>query len=160
MRLKALELIVYNMFMAKAKKDLLNYHSLTGLIQRMFGVLAVQYAIGMFIAMFSGDEDPSKKPLYAHLAFFAHVFFAVLLLVGSIMIYINSRKTDNEHFTRLALYGLVSIIAACVGGVMTVVLKETLSEVGSFIMALGFLAGFVSYGYLFFISRNTSRLAL
>lgn len=142
------------------RRDIVTHHSVNGLISRMFGILAVQYAIGMFLTMFSGDENQAKTPVYAQLAFFAHILFAVMLFVGSVIIYRECRKGSNERFTKFALYGLVSIIVASIGGVMTVILREILSDIGSYIMAIGFLSGFASYGYLFFISRNTSRLAL
>lgn len=135
-------------------------HSVHNLIQRIFGFLAVQYALGMSLTMFSDNGDLTKKPYYTQAALFIHILLGLFLFAGSVMIYLHCLRRDNEHFTRLALYGLVSIVVAGIGGMMSVFFRETLSDIGSYIMALGFLVSFANYGYLLFISRNTSRLAL
>lgn len=128
-------------------------------ITGMFSFLLVEYIFGMFINLFGGDEDPAQKPLYVHVVFAGHVLIGIGLVVVAVFIFIAAREKANTVFGKIALYGLISIVLALIGGFITVILKEIFSEIGSFLMALSFIAAFIFYGYLFFLTkfqRNTA----
>lgn len=119
----------------------------------MLSGLIMQYVLGMVLAMF-GAEEESKRTLFDHAIFFAHAIIGLLLLIGSVVIYRLSKKIDDARISRIAFYGMVSIIIAVASGLATIALEDNLSELASLAMAIAFLTAFALYGYLFFLLRK------
>lgn len=139
--------------MLDEKKD----HILSQLQFRVKGMLVVlflQYLAGMVLNMF-GSDDPSKRTLLASVAFFTHIILAVLLLIGSIVIWSVLRHIAEKQLLKIARHGFWTIVIAILAGIATMLLKETPAEIFSIIMALSFLGAFASYGHLFFLLNKS-----
>jgi heme A synthase len=119
-------------------------------ISGMFVLLLVEYLLGMFLNLFSGDPDPAKKSLSAHIALFTHIGIGLLLLLGAIFILLTARK--NTVGVKTSAWALVGIILAIFGGIITVSSRDLVSELGSYLMAISFIEAFSLYAYLFFKS--------
>lgn len=127
------------------------------MIKAMFILLIAQYVFGMFINMF-GNDDPSKRTQAASMAFASHMIIGLLLVIGAAVTLYFAVKQTEKKIRRNAIGGFFSTLIAFIAGIATLSLKDTSSEIASFVMALGFLGAFANYVYLWFLLRKDSIL--
>jgi heme A synthase len=137
----------------------------TGRVKLMILFLSIEFLLGMIVNLFGQAPDEAtgqaKEPIWAMMIFFAHGILGLLLLIGAIFILVATTKTNNKKWQNLAVYGLGSIFLSAAGGIGVVTLGENpASEVSSFVMAVGFLLAFISYGWYFFtLTKSTGDSA-
>src|SRR5947207_2462932 len=107
-------------------------------VKGMFILLCIQYIVGMLLNLFSTD-DPAKKTILQSISFFSHIIIGVFLVLGALFILLATRKTVDKQWSKNAVGGFFSIFVAFITGIMTMALKDTASEISSFIMAVSFL---------------------
>lgn len=132
-----------------------------GLVRmRSFGMiiaLIVQYLLGMYVNMFAvAPDDPKFKTesIFPKIVFGLHGLVGLLLLLGSIYVFISGYQSEDEALRKMTLYGFLSILLAFSAGIATVVFKDTAAEISSYVMSIGFLLSFISYGRLFFFLKQ------
>lgn len=121
----------------------------------MIVLLSVQYVAGMTLNMF-GAEDIRKGTLFQKGLLLTHVILALLLLTGSLITMIFVKKGGSAMMSKKAMHGFSAIVIAVIAGFSTLLLKGTITEITSLIMAIAFLGAFWFYGYLFFLLRKES----
>ena len=115
----------------------------------MIVFLVIQYALGMVTNLFVQFPDTSQAgPLWeaarSQFPSAAHIVVGTLLLIGAVVFTIRAAGKDNRPWLASALGGLVGIIVAYISGVIFTTLQ---SDVYSLVMALGFIAAVVAYGW-------------
>lgn len=119
--------------------------------------LVIMFVLGMIMNLFgeSPDETGGHESLWGTLVFLSHILIGVLLVVGSVIVTVQVQKTRNDVLKKISYSGLACTIAAFLGGVGVVALDGGfMGESASFLMAMGFVGGLVSYLYLFFEVKN------
>ncbi len=101
----------------------------------------------MLLNLFTEAPQPDKpEPMWAIVLFGAHGLYGLGLLGWSIAIYLKSRKSNDAVWRKYAIYGMLSIIIATIGGLVVGATGEgEVSETASFVMSLGFILAFISY---------------
>lgn len=115
--------------------------------------LALEYLLGMYVALFAAFPDEPEyltESIIPKIAFGIHGLLGLILLIISVVILVLGMKAKQAQARKLALYGFLSILLAFGAGMATVMLKETASEVSSFVMSAGFLLSFVWYWKLYY----------
>jgi heme A synthase len=124
----------------------------------MLVFLIMQFILGMSMNLFAvTPDDPkfSSEPVLIKLIFPSHVIVALLLIIGSIVIFAMSfRDKIAAEQRKMAGQGLATIIFALGGGLATVFLKGAGSEIASLVMAISFLASFIAYGRFYYIVKS------
>ena len=118
--------------------------------------LIVEYVLGMYTALFSAAPDDPQyltEPVINKIIFGLHGLVGLFLLIGATVMLIMGLKSNNPT-KHMAIHGFLSIFLAFGAGIATVMLKETASEIASFIMSVGFLLSFIIYGKLFFLLKK------
>jgi hypothetical protein len=126
----------------------------------IFFLLIIQFVLGMLMNLFAvAPSDPkfATEPLLIKLILPAHIIVALLLLVGSIFIFVFSVRDTIAESSKVAGQGLSSVILAIGGGIATVFLKGIGSEVASLVMAISFLSAFIAYGRFYFLLKINSN---
>lgn len=121
----------------------------------MLVILVIQFLLGMSMNLFAvlpSDPKFASENIFLKLILPAHVIVAIFLLLGSIFIFIFSRRIDNPSLIKIAGQGMGSVITAIVSGLLTVFFVGILSEVFSFLMALAFLNAFIAYIRLYYLT--------
>lgn len=119
-------------------------------------LLIFQFVLGMLMNLFAvAPSDPkfAAEPLLIKLIFPAHIIVALLLLIGSVFIFVLSIRNQIAESSKVAGQGLSSIIFATAGGLATVFLKGIGSEIASLVMAISFLSAFIAYGRFYFLLK-------
>jgi hypothetical protein len=135
------------------------YAAAVSLKRRVDGMmigLGIQFILGMLVNLFgSAPDDPkyATESVVIKLSFFVHAVIGLSLLVGAVTIYAISRKSGVAGWARSGVLGLLSILFAFGSGIATVILHGSASEIGSFLMALGFILAYASYGSFYTIFK-------
>lgn len=118
--------------------------------------LTLEFVLGMILNLFATPPEEGKlHPLWMSVLFAVHAVIGVLLLVGATVLFIKSRHSMDEAWKKSAMWGFVSILVAAVSGMVMTPLGESVwEEVASFLMALGFIAAFISYGRYFLLKKD------
>jgi len=127
-------------------------------VQGMIIMLGFQFLFGMAFNLWGvlpkEETATEKSPAFAQMALAAHGLLALGILTVSLLILgiaFNGKKEDVKKFSIL---GFISILVAFGGGVMTLIINPEQAQIASFIMSLGFLSSFISYGRLFYILKK------
>jgi hypothetical protein len=115
-------------------------------LYQILGMLSAQFLLGMGLNVIGEPEADTATLLkvLAYILIALHVVLAFGILAKASQIW---RVAKANPTTRPdSLRGLVSVSLAIVFGVMTVTLPG--AEIWSFLMAAGFLGGFLSFGRL------------
>lgn len=140
--------------MASAGKYLVNLKKSTK--WTIYSLIA-EFVLGMLVNLFAlTPDDPgyATESIFIKLFFPLHGIVGLILVVLSIAIFYFAIRLGKENIKKFATLGLISIFVAAGAGIATIILKDNASEIGSFVMSLGFIAAFVSYGKLFLLLRN------
>lgn len=124
----------------------------------MLVLLAAQYLLGMYVALFAlSPDDPgySKESVLPKIIFGVHGLLGLFLLIGSIIVMIAGVRSGNLKIKRKSIFGFLSILLAFVAGIATITFKDNASEISSYIMSLGFLLSFFFYGKLLYILKKS-----
>ncbi len=131
-------------------KDSLNKQALGMLIG-----LIVEYLLGMSTNLFvkfpeSGNEGVMWQFAKSQLLFNLHMYWGTLLLVGAVVLYIRAFLRKNKTWKIASGLGLASIIFAFIAGSSFV---GNQNDMYSLVMAVAFLAAFLSYGWGLYKTR-------
>ena len=111
-------------------------------------LLIIQFILGMINNLWVKIPQVKSYEVYHYLGPVSlHTANALFLLIFSIFYLINVFKKKGD--TRLAIIGLIGIVAATIGG-LSYVNSGGKNDGYSFIMALGFLVVFLVYTYTTF----------
>jgi len=115
----------------------------------MIGFLIVQYVLGMVTNLWvEFPQTDQVNQLWdaarSQLPSAAHIVLGVLLLVGAIIFVIRAAAKHQRDWVVSSAVGLVGILVAAVGGATYV---SSQSDTWSMVMALGFIASLVAYGW-------------
>ena len=119
--------------------------------------LCVQFILGMAVNLYAvAPDDPkfgAESPLIKA-SFIAHGINGLILPLFALTILFFAFKSGNARFKKIAGVGLLSILVAAIAGISTITLKDNAIELASFVMSIGFLLSFVSYGKLFLLIKS------
>jgi hypothetical protein len=115
----------------------------------MLGLLVIQYALGILTNLyvqFPNTDQPDQLWAVARSQFSsaAHIVLGLLVLVGAVVFVIRALRKSNRGWLGSAVTGLIGIIIAIYGGVT---FTTTQAAAYSLVMALGFIASLVAYGW-------------
>jgi heme A synthase len=115
----------------------------------MLGLLVIQYALGILTNLyvqFPNTDQPDQLWAVARSQFSsaAHIVLGLLVLVGAVVFVIRAARKSNRGWLASAVIGLIGIIIAIYGGVT---FTTTQAAAYSLVMALGFIASLVAYGW-------------
>ena len=122
----------------------------------MLSFLAVQFVLGMITNMYVQFPDTNRPDqLWAtarsQAPTFAHIILGILLLVAAIIFVVRVARQHNRVWAISSWVGLISIIVAIYGGVT---FTSTQIDSYSMVMALGFIASVLAYGWGLFAARG------
>ena len=122
----------------------------------MLGFLAIQFVLGMVTNLYVQFPDTNQADqLWAtarsQTPTFAHIVLGILLLVGTIIFVVRAARNKNRGWIASSVAGLIGLIIAIYGGVM---FTTTQVDTYSMVMALGFIAALVAYGWGLFAARG------
>jgi hypothetical protein len=140
--------------MASAEKYLVNLKKSSKWI--IYSLIA-EFVLGMLVNLFAlTPDDPgyAAESIFIKLFFPLHGIVGLILVVLSIAIFYFAVNLGKESIKKFAMYGLISVLVAAGAGLATIILKDNASEIGSFVMSVGFIAALVSYGKLFLLLRE------
>ncbi len=123
----------------------------------MIIVLIIQYLLGMYVNMFAAaPEDPAFKTegVFPKIVFGLHAFVGLGLLTGSIATLVLGLKSEKAAVKKTSFFAFGAIVLSFLAGVSTVALKNTPSQIASYVMSIGFLASLIAYGKLFFLLKR------
>lgn len=117
------------------------------------GVLALIFLLGMWINLFVTIPTTVAETFWTsndgHVVTI-HALLGIVAGIISILIFRNFRKSDDKALRSRALFGLVAVWLAIVGGASFI--TNTTNNWYSYLMAIAFLAAFASY--VFMIARS------
>ena len=122
----------------------------------MVGLLVLQYVLGMVTNMFVQFPETDQVNLLwdaarGQLPSLAHIILGVLLLVGAIIFVIRATAKHQRGWIVSSAVGLVAILVAAIGGATYV---SSQSDAWSMVMALGFIAALLAYGWGLYANRK------
>lgn len=130
---------------------------LNKLTRGIIGSLIVQFILGMIINLFAvAPQDPkfaTESPIFK-IVFLLHGLNGVVLPIFALSLLFFAFKNGRVDLKRISSLGFISILVAAGGGIATIILKNTLSEIASFVMSLGFIFSLVSYGKLYLLAKK------
>lgn len=111
--------------------------------------LGLEYVFGMATMVyvkFPEDVGESEMFHFASTHFFsaAHIFLAYALVLGSLVFMVKAFIANQAKLKLPAVLGFLAILVAGYGGETFI---RTNNDTYTFIMSLGFLVAFVSYGW-------------
>lgn len=135
---------------SKAKKGFWT-HSIV-----MVALLVLQFILGMITTLYvKFPENGQPEQLWAaansQFASLAHIILGFLLLIVGILIIVRAVMSKDRTLVWISVAGLVSILVAIYSGSMFVTAQ---SDTYSLVMALGFIASLVVYGWGMFASKK------
>lgn len=119
--------------------------------------LVVEFVLGTLVNSFAVPPDDPKyvtESLLVKLLFPVHGVLGIVLVVMAIIVLYLAVKSGKEKLKQLSIWGIISIVVAAGAGIATITLKDNASEIASFVMALGFLFAFASYGKLHLLIKQ------
>lgn len=131
--------------------------SLKKSVRWMLLSLTAEFVLGMLVNLFAvPPDDPGyiTEPIFVKILFPLHGINGIILVILAIFILFLVIKLGRKNLKKFAIYGLISILIAALGGIATITLKENASEIASFIMSLGFIAALLSFGKLHFFLKE------
>jgi len=114
--------------------------------------LTLEFISGMVINLLVvSKDDPgyALEPFYIKFASPVHELLGTILLIGSIALLYSAFKAGHTLYKKLAGLGLLFVLIAFAAGMATYKFEGYQSELASFVMSLGFIASFLSYGTLY-----------
>ena len=122
----------------------------------MLTFLAIQFVLGMVTNLYVQVPETERPDLLwatarSQASTFAHIVLGILLLVGAIIFVIRAARQHNRAWIIGSWAGLISILVAIYGGVT---FTTTQADAYSLVMALGFIASVVAYGWGLFAARG------
>lgn len=122
----------------------------------ILGFLVLQFLFGMFANLFvqfpnTRNEGVLWKFAGQQVSVAAHMFIALLLLIGGIVLLIRVIRKKDKQWIIAASVGLFALIIATFAGVQFI---PTQQNVYSYIMAIAFLIAFVSYGWGLYLYKE------
>ncbi|HSX14825.1 MAG TPA: hypothetical protein VLE72_02855 [Candidatus Saccharimonadales bacterium] len=119
-------------------------------VRRMVMMLVVMFVAGMALNVLGGaDSDVAGFKKVAVIAVgLIHVIVGIGLVLVSIQLFRASAKINDSYIKAKLKYGMYDIMFAFGFGILTVAVTK-LTDLFSFLMALSFLAGFITYGSLY-----------
>lgn len=113
----------------------------------LLGILMVQYLLGMatnLFVQFPQSQNASQLWEFAwkQLPLASHIITGIALLIGAVVLLIQSIKKRQRKWILVSTIGLVSIIVAGYSGATFI---PTQINIYSFIMSLGFIIALLSY---------------
>lgn len=126
-------------------------------VSGMIIALSIQFILGMVLNLFAVPPDDPKyatEPIFLKLIFPLHGILGIALLIGAIVLLFFALKSESRIWKKMATFGLISILIAAGGGIATIILKDNASEIASFVMSLGFILSFLSYGKFYFLLKT------
>lgn len=129
--------------------------------KRAFGIemgLVAEFLLGMFLNLFGeSPEERGNNPeaWYQTIAFLVHGLVGLGLLIGAGVITFIAFKSGKKDLKNAAIQGGLSILLAFCGGIGVISLDSlgNISEISSYVMAVGFLLAFLSYGRLIYLLK-------
>lgn len=113
----------------------------------MVWVLALQFILGMYIAMYV--EFPENASVQQAWEFargngwiLLHIVIGLLITLGTISYLVTVVRKKQKQLLPYAVIGLVAVLAAVTGGERFVSLQD---DVYSMLMAFGFIGAMVTY---------------
>ena len=113
----------------------------------MVWVLAVQFILGMYIAMYV--EFPQNASVQEAWEFargngwiLLHIVIGLLITLGTISYVVTVVRKKQKRLLPYAITGLVAVLVAIMGGERFVSLQD---DVYSMLMAVGFIGAMVTY---------------
>lgn len=115
----------------------------------MLGMLTLQYLFGMVVNLFiQFPSNASEKVLWQfavkQLPLTVHMILGGLLVIGGIVLLIRAVRKKNKNWIWASSIGLFSLLVASFSGSQFI---PTQQDSYSFIMAITFIAVFISYGW-------------
>jgi hypothetical protein len=117
-------------------------------IRGIIGSLSLQFILGMLTNLFGNfplDAKFSSESYLNKIVFFLHAINGLALPLFALGILILAVKNSTSKQKTWASLGFLSIVLASTSGISTVMFKDNLSEIFSFLMSLGFIIAFISY---------------
>lgn len=107
------------------------------LVMRLRGMvtgMVLVFFLGLTMMTFA-DDDTRSHGLFLGL----HIILGIGLLIGALLLLRAKQRRG------LAIWGLIGIVGAFTGGIMHI--NDAAPELGTFIMATGFMLAFLVYGW-------------
>lgn len=111
--------------------------------------LVLQYLLGMATNLFvqfpeKGNDVAMWKFTWSRIPLALHIILGIGLLIGSVALLLRSLRQKNKIWIKASLAGMISILISGVAGSEFV---SSQADIYSFIMAAGFIAAILSYGW-------------
>src|SRR5581483_4658322 len=129
------------------EKESASSHKLNKHARGIMGALIVEYLLGMFSNLFIAfPEGAHEKQLWEFAwrqwPIALHIIIGILLLLGTITLFIRSIILKNRAWIIASAIGGISVLAA-VGAGASFIPKQT--DLYSFIMAVSFIVALLAY---------------
>jgi hypothetical protein len=128
--------------------------SLSNRVRGQLAMLIVMFLLGMAVNLLGEPESALGKATHGILLGL-HVLVAIGIIVGASIVMSKAVKVGGA-ILRTARFATAGVGTAFVGGVLTLAVKGGWSDVWSYVMAVGFLVGFVFYGQLYMKLRSAA----
>lgn len=122
----------------------------------MVALLVIQYLLGIAAALFVHFPESGNDVVFWEFArtqtlVVLHILVAALILIGTIALWVRAIIYKNKLWQIVAGLSLMAVIVAVLGGAKFI---PSQSDSYSFIMAVGFIAAFISYGWGIYSSKK------
>ncbi len=123
----------------------------------IIGLLTLEFILGMVMNLYAvSPDDPgylTESPLIKYSSI-THMVSGIALPLLALILLVLAFKSKKQNLKVWAIYGFISMLMATAGGIGAVMLKDSASELSSFVMSLGFIASFLTYGKFYFLLKN------
>jgi hypothetical protein len=119
--------------------------------------LSIEFVLGMILNLWAATpDDPTylTEPIFLKIIFVIHSINGLILLIASVALLIIAFKSGKSNWKNMSMLGFMLILFSAVGGMLATGLKSSGAEVGSFIMAIDFLASFFVYTKMYINSQE------
>lgn len=117
-------------------------------------MLTAQFVLGMAVNLIGlpSEADTPFAKISSTIFLDLHMLIALGLLIGAVLAIKNS-ITQKSKFKNLVWIGAASVVISTIGGMLT--MGTTGKEWWSYLMAIGFISAFISYGMLYMRTQAT-----
>jgi hypothetical protein len=109
-------------------------------------LMVTQFLLGMYINLYikfptSGPSDAWRFAWHT-LPVAAHIILGTLILLSTILTLVQSAMRKNRHMVKFGSIGVAAMLLSVLGGETFI---TTQSEMASYLMSIGFLAGILAF---------------
>lgn len=122
----------------------------------LLGALVVQYALGMYVNLYTSFPNNATAGMLWEFAWSqwplaSHIILAILLLLGAVLLCVRAILYKDKKWIIGSVVGLLGILAA--GGSGAIFIPSQMNAY-SYSMSLSFLIAFGAYFWVLFLPRK------